>query len=266
MRTWIWSVALVLFSVNAFADDKPLRMDVMGEIAIDHAGAVYDYNVSTILTPEMKQLVERTVRQWAFEPVLRDSKPVYARSSMHLTLLATPVEAGYRLQIEGVRFLGNRPLKSAVRPEYPREAMRVAINAIVLVAARIDANGAVLDAAAARSSLLGVRATDRVAEKWRNRFEESCVRAMRKWTFQPADIAAGDPPETTVLIPMVFRTADTPEFGGGWQTGGLAGPSRPIPWLPEGKQAFDAEGLREGQMLALDNPLKLRIDVEGTTL
>ena len=266
MRTWILWVALALFSASAVAEDKPLRMEVMGEIAIDHAGAVYDYKINTLLTPEVKQLVERVVRQWKFEPVVRDGKPVYARSNMHLTLLATPVEAGYRLQVEDVRFLGNRSMKTAVPPRYPREATRSSIGAIVLVAARVDADGKALDAAAARSALVGVRGSDRVAEKGRQRFEASCVEAMKQWTFQPADLAAGGPPETTIIVPIVFQTADAGPIDRVWRANDLVGPPHPIPWLPPAQQAFDAEGLREGQMLALDSPVKLRTNIEGTTL
>ena len=238
----------------------------MGEIAIDQAGAVYDYKIGTLLTPEVKQLVERVVRQWKFEPVVRDGKPVHARSSMHLTLMATPVEAGYRLQVEDVRFLGTRSMKTAVPPRYPREAMRSAISAIVLVAARIDADGKVLDAAAARSALVGVRGSDRIAEKWRQRFEASCVEAMKQWTFQPADLAAGDPPETTIIVPVVFQTADAGPIDRVWRANDMVGPPHPIPWLAPAQQVFDADGLREGQMLALDSPLKLQTNVEGTTL
>jgi hypothetical protein len=242
-------------------------MHVMGEVAIDHAGAVYDYKIDTILTPEVKQLVERVVRQWTFEPVVRDGKPAYARSNMHLTLLATPVDTGYQLQVEDVRFLGSRSMKLPVAPRYPREAVRAGINAIVLVAAHIDADGNVLDAAAARSALIGVRANAKVAEKWRKRFEASCVEAMKQWTFAAADIAAGDPPETTVIIPMLFQSnAEDGPIDRVWRAGDLAGPPHPIPWLPAGQQTFDAEGLREGQMLALDNPLRLKTAVVGSTL
>ena len=270
-RTWwlagVLAAMAALFPHGTLAGENTLRMQVMGEIAIDQAGAVYDYNISTILTPEVKQLVERTVRLWTFEPVLRDGKPVYARSSMHLTLLATPVEAGYRMQVEDVRFLGSRPMKTPVAPRYPRDAVRAGINAIVLVAARIDADGKVLDAAAARSALIGVRANEKVAEKWRRRFEESCVAAMKQWTFQAADLAAGDPPETTVIIPMVFQSdVEDGPIDRVWRANDLAGPPHPIPWLAPAMQTFDAEGLREGQMIALDNPIRLRSKVEGTVL
>lgn len=64
-----------------FAQDKELRLDVAGEIGIDPQGAVYDYNIGTILTPELKALVGKAVQQWKFEPVMCDGKPSMRRAA-----------------------------------------------------------------------------------------------------------------------------------------------------------------------------------------
>lgn len=248
------------------AKNREVRLDVSGEIGIDPQGAVYDYQIRTILTPEVRQLVDRAVRQWTFEPVVRDGKPVHAKSGMHLTLAALPVDQGYQLRIDGVRFLGGRPVEKMVPPKYPRDATRVGVNATVLVAVHVDATGKVLDAVASRSALVGARATERVAEAWRKRFEASSVAAAKKWQFRPADLAAGDAPEITIIVPITYRMADAPDsMLEGWRAE-LAGPSHPIPWLSVDKQQFDANGLKEGQSLALDNPMKLQTAVVGKTL
>lgn len=243
------------------AQDRELRLDVSGEIAIDHQGAVYDYRIHTILTPEVRQIVDRSVRRWTFEPVVRDGKPVHAKSGMHLTLMAIPVDAGYQLRIEQVLFVGNRGAEKMAAPQYPREQLRAGLGAAVLVAVRVDAEGNVTDAVAVQSAVTGARRRDRSSEP----FEKASVAAMKQWRFRPADLAAGEPAEATLVVPMVYAVGARPRAPAGWHDAGTD-LSRPIPWLSADKQQFDANGLKEGQTLALDNPVTLTTSVVGTTL
>lgn len=266
MGRWIFGLALaLLWPVMGSAQNKPLKLEVSGMIAIDHSGAVYDYTIDSILTPEVKQVVDRSVRRWTFEPVMRDGKPVYAKSRMHLTLNALPVANGYALQIDRVNFSGSRVGQSRVPPKYPMEALRASVGASVLVAVRVDQAGDVIDAAAAQSTLLGVRASGRNQELWRKVFEKASVAAVRQWKFQPADVMAGDEPDATVLIPITFTTGDTPHPSGGWRSD-LAGPQHPIPWLSTDKQHYDASGLTDSQSLTLNNPVRLKESMEGKAL
>lgn len=259
MKRILILICLLLPALSLAQDRKPLQLDVSGEIAIDHQGAVYDYKIHTLLAPEVKKIVEDSVRHWRFEPVLRDGKPVYAKSGIHLTLSALPVETGYRLRIDKVRFVGHRAATKMVPPEYPMDAKRAAIGARILVAVRIDAQGKVLDAVAVQSVVTNTRRPNRSADQ----FEKASVAAMKQWLFQPANIEAGDSAETTLIVPI--------EYSVDWRTAGSwrdsnPGQSRPIPWLPADKQEFDAAGLKSGQSLALDNPLRPKEAIEGKTL
>lgn len=247
------------------AQTAELRMPVQGEIGIDPQGNVFDYTISTLLTPGVKQLVDRSVRQWKFEPVVRNGKPGYAKSRMDLTLIAHKMDAGYQLQVEHVRFTGSRAAVSMVPPRYPRDAAIQGIGADVLVAVRIDREGEVLDVVAVQSALPNTRGSERVLDKWRKLFEVASIDAAKRWRFKPADPMLEEEGETTIVVPVDFRMGDAAGRPTGWRYES-AGSARPIPWLEPAQQTFDATGLKQGEALALDFSMKLKTSVVGTTL
>lgn len=262
MKNWLF-LLLIVPGLLAAQDRQELRLDVAGEIGIDRQGAVYDYNISSILTQELKAVVDKAVRQWTFEPVLRDGKPVYAKSGMRMTLAALPVANGYQLRIENLRFLGQRRTKKMDPPRYPSDAMRAGVSAMVLVALRIAPDGEVLDAAPAQTRLLGPKG-EKNDQRMAGSFEKVSIDAAKRWRFQPADAAAGDAEgETTLIVPIEY-TLQGMAFGEGWREGGS--PAKPIPWLPSDKQHYDAAGLKQGESLAVGGSFKLKENVVGKTL
>lgn len=246
------------------AQDKELRLDVNGEIGIDQQGAVYDYKINTILTPEVKDIVDRSVRQWKFEPVLRDGKAVYAKTGMYLTLTALPVGNGYRLRVDDVRFVGNRRSLIMVPPSYPINANKAGVGAVVLVALRVAENGDVLDAVASQTQLVDSDDSEKTMNRWRKLFEASSVDAAKRWKFQPADTAAGDSGELTMIVPVSFSVGGPMISSAGWRQDSTT--TNPIPWLSADKQKYDARGLKEGESLALDNPVRIKTSIVGTML
>jgi len=255
---------LVLGVFQARADD--LRMEVSGEVGIDGQGKVFDYVIKTLVTPEVKQLIDKSVRSWQFEPVINDGKPGYAKVNMRLTLLAKKVDAGYQLQVERVRFSGSRGAVSMQPPRYPLESARAGIMGSVLVAIRIDAAGKVLDAIAVQTTLPYRNLKPKQVEKLGKPFEKASVEAAKQWVFDPARLEWGDTPETTLIIPVDYTLGDMPDrVRDGWHVEPDS-VVRPIPWLAADKQHFDAEGLKKGESLVLDSPVKLKSKVEGVTL
>lgn len=260
----IWGIALWLLAIVAQAQTAELRMPVEGEIGIDPAGAVFDYRIDSELTPQVKALVERSVRQWKFEPVLRDGVAVPAKARIHLTLIAHPVAGGFQLKVEEARFSGYRKTASMNPPRYPVEAARAGVSGDVLVAVRVDARGKVMDAAAVQNSWPYKRISESAMRYWGKVLEKASVDAARKWTFEPADSTQAESADTTLLVPVSFRV-DAPLATEGWRQES-AGPARPIPWLDSTQQTFDATGLKEGEVLALDYSVKLKTPVVGTAL
>lgn len=255
---------LVLGVFQAQAAD--LRMEVSGEIGIDGQGKVFDYVIKTIVTPELKQLIDRSVRSWQFEPVLHGGKPGYAKADMKLTLLAKKVDAGYQLQVERVRFTGSRGAVAMPPPRYPMESARAGVMGSVLVALRVDAEGKVRDAVAVQTSLPYRNLSQKKIEALGKPFEKASIDAAKKWRFEAADPERGDAAETTLVVPVDFWLDDAP---GPVREGWHVEPNsivRPIPWLAADRQQFDTDGLKQGEALALDSPVKLKTEVAGHSL
>nr|WP_295379477.1 TonB family protein [Pseudoxanthomonas sp.] len=260
-----WGLALCLLAMNALAQDAGLRLPVNGEIGVDPTGAVFDYRIDTELTPAVKALVERSVRQWKFEPVMRDGRATHAKARLHLTLIARQVDEGFRLQVEHVRFSGYRDAISMKPPRYPKQAAINGVGGDVLVAIRVDASGKVTDAVAVQTSWPYKKVAAKAAEKWGPMLETASVEAARNWTFEPADAAPHAEGDTTLIVPISYRmNVDRPPREG-WHYES-AGPARTIPWLDPSRQAFDASGLKEGEVLALDYSMKLKTPVIGSSL
>ena len=281
MRNRNWLLAGLLLVAVAVKADEPapqtataqaeerasLQLDVSGNITIDQQGAVRDYKINTPLAPKVEQLVDSAVRKWRFEPVVRDGKPVIAKTVMYLLLSAKPVEQGYRLAIQKVRFGGDRAAVSHILPGYPYEALRARVGASVLAAVRVDREGNVTDAAAVVSKVTDLRGAERKPGRLNKYFEQAVVGALKKWKYTPADSEGGAPAEVTLIVTTSFSLPDSkgsdPLKNGGWRAADV---TNPIPWLPADKQKFDAEGLRDGQSIALDGDIKLQTAVVGTAL
>jgi len=265
MMKKLWGAVLWLLASSALAQEAGLRLPVNGEIGIDPAGAVFDYRIDTELTPAVKALVERSVRQWTFEPVLRDGKATHAKARLHLTLIARRMAEGFQLQVENVRFSGYRDAVSMEPPRYPKQAAINGVGGDVLVAVRVDATGRVTDAVAVQTSWPYKKVDARAAEKWGALLEGASVEAARRWRFEPVDAALHAEGDTTLVVPISYRmNVDRPPREG-WHYES-AGPARPIPWLAPSRQAFDATGLMDGEVLALDYSVKLKTPVVGTAL
>lgn len=258
-------IALWLLAIVANAQTAELRMPVDGEIGIDPAGAVFDYRIDSGLTAPVKALVEQSVRQWKFEPILRDGVAVHAKARMRLTLIAHQVPAGFQLQVEEVRFSAYRDSVKMLPPRYPAEAARNSVSGDVLVAVRVNAEGRVVEAAAVQTSWPDDKFGEDSRRYWAKVLEKASVEAARRWVFEPADPALHETGDATLVVPVSFWTGDAAPPSAGWRQES-AGPSRPIPWLEPAQQVFDASGLKQGEALALGYPVKLKTPVVGTAL
>lgn len=258
-------VVLLLVAGLCHAQSKELRMPVAGEIGVDPQGKVFDLNIQSILTPEVKRVVEQSVRMWTFEPVMKNGVGVHAKARMFMTLVAVPAEGGYQLRIERVHFAGERREMNMVPPRYPRYAAVNGVGADVLVAVRVDRDGNVRDAVAVQTALPGISGNEKGLARWRRLFEEATVEAAKRWNFQAdEDRTAAD--DTTLIVPVTYCPPGARTCGAdGWRFQS-AGPRQPIPWLAQSEQQFDATGLRQGEAMALNNTLTLRTKVVDTAL
>lgn len=234
MKQLLIFVAVILFAPSASADPKAgnveLRLRVDGAIEIDPEGKVHDYAIETRLAPALRDHIDQRVRQWRFEPIMVDGRPVIAKTRMRLNLHAQSTGENYLLRVDSVHFgepkahmRGRRGLR------YPPNALRERLGAYVMLALRIDAKGNIVDAHPYQTSLARMM-NEAQAVRWRRVFEDVAVNAAKNWTFEPTEHIDGMATSATLFAPIEFRIAGsgTRSSDRGWRAF-ARGPVTPVP-------------------------------------
>src|SRR4249919_189231 len=152
MRRWgvVWFACLtgvlMLFALSAAMASEPLATTTGGTLVIDVDGSVRDLTQPPDLSPAIAALIERSVRSWKFEPIVRGGKPIRARTGYSLKLVATPTDGGYAVRVEDVSFHSPRAI-IRMPMQFVVGLMRLHQNVYVLVAIRGNKQGKVTDAA-----------------------------------------------------------------------------------------------------------------------
>jgi hypothetical protein len=247
-------------------------MVVTGSIGVTPQGTVLGYTLDhpEKLPPLVADLIGKAVPGWTFQPVLRDGKPVAAKASMSLRVVAQPIGDGkFRVGVRSAWFgdPGRGISKDkGTPPRYPMQAIRGRVEGTVYVALRLDREGRVSDAAAEQVNLR-VIASDNEMKHWREVFAKATLNAARLWTFSPAD-PSDHAPYRDVTVPVAYElhvgpapTAPSPESKyGQWQTY-VPGPLEPVPWsdadrmLTGGVDALPDDGVFGASSLSLLTPL-----------
>jgi hypothetical protein len=205
------------------------------------------------------------VLQWRFEPIVRDGKPIMAKTGMSLDLAATKVGAGYTLRIERVVFVSSRskPVRF-VLPQMPHSAMASGTNFDVLAAMRVDAQGNVVDAALLSLVLHG---GNHPPKHLRDDMASEMARALKRSKFKPADVAAGERGDDTFYLPLDYRTGrgrgETLSIGERFRD------ATPVPWLSPEQQPklIDLPESKGGMPVAMaDSDVRLSTKVVGASL
>lgn len=136
-----------------------------GELTIDAEGRVAEVSLDRKqLGDSVMEGFERLIRQWQFEPIEQDGRPVRAKARMSLDLVVIrhPEVEGLRLGFEQVQFIEPARQEAAAPssysmqpPRYPEEELRRGIGARVMLLVQMDAEGQVTSAAAESVLLLG---------------------------------------------------------------------------------------------------------------
>ncbi len=262
MRKGIIGLLLLLAAFGS-ARASDLRLPIQGEVGINEQGEVFDYRTSSELSPLVLELVDKHVRSWKFQPVVRNGVAIPAKAAMRMTLTLRPVDAGYEARIEEVHFSGIRKSITMEPPRYPPQAARVGVGGDVLIAVRVDAAGQVVEAAAIQHAWPYRSMSLSAVDNWAPVFAKASIAAAMRWKFEPA--GPGDEPDTTLVVPIDYRMEGMPTAGKGWRRE-VAGPLSPIPWLNPERQSFDVDDLRHGQALVVGESVKLLTPVVGATL
>jgi TonB family protein len=256
-------------SVVVAAPQPEFELSTSGEIVINADGSVRSYALKgKSLGKPVDELVQKNVKSWRFEPVLKDGKPVAAKTVMSLTLLAKPVGEDYVISVNDVSFGRSEATSNIVPPRYPADAIRERLGARVMLAVKLDAQGNVLDVHPHQTSL-SKGGTEARARRWRRLFETASVDAVKAWKFKPGEEIDGQPIGNTVMVPISFAITEgsrRKSLDDQWRAY-LPGPVTPAPWVDAAAAGkVDTDALVQGEGAALDSRFRLLSDVVGKTL
>ncbi len=240
------------------------EIDLAGQIEVAPDGSVHAWSIeSKALKPAVAKALEAQMRQWTFEPIDVDGRPVIARTRWRVTLEAQPVGENLALRVAHVYFGEPSRAGRMEPPRFPPSAARSGVGAKVVLILKLDEAGRVTDVHAEQTSLSPSLRSDASAERWRRRFVEASSQAAKQWTFEIGEIVDGKPADTSVRVPVVFIPPGlAPE---GWQAF-VPGPRVPAPWADEAGELIALEDLEEGDLRPLNPRFKLRSEVVGSLL
>lgn len=290
MKRWLAGLLCVALSGTALATGPDAvrkrvqaSMLVTGTIEVAPDGSVAQYALDhpEALPQAVQSLLAKAIPSWRFAPVQSDGKPVLARASMGIRVVASPLgNDSYRVGVGGVWF-GNGDgsgqasaatitYKSRVRPRYPEDAAYAKVSGTVYVLLKVGRDGKVADAAAEQVDLR-IIASDSQMAVWRGVLADAALRALRHDTFNPPTVGheAGRPywvarvPVTFDLqgpaAPLVSRRVAY----GQWQPY-VPGPVQEPVWSEAYHLAGSADALPTDGVSLADTGLRLLTPLRGT--
>ena len=253
-------------------------MLVTGTIVVAPDGSVSTYAVDhpEKLPPAVLTVIGKNAPRWTFKPVLLDGKPVLAKASMSLRIVATPMQqkGSYAVGIRGASFGSGVPAESISKdartpPRYPVGAILDRISGTVYLVVKVGRQGEVEDVAVEQVNL---RVLGRPFEmtRWRKEFAEASVAAARKWTFHPPVTGEhANDPYWIARVPIAFNIrpmgspSPRPSYGQ-WESY-VPGPRALIPWLDEKQLAASAaDTVPPGGIEPLGSGLQLTSGMKGS--
>ncbi|HEU4665199.1 MAG TPA: hypothetical protein VFS55_14315 [Dokdonella sp.] len=264
------AVAFTLLAGAAFAAPKTeYRLSLNGALEVGPDGSVRSYAIDGDTDAAAKKMVEAAVAKWRFQPIVRDGKPVIARTTMRLSLRAVPTEHDmYQLRLTSASFGEAVKLNNRRAPKYPDAAARAHLGARVLLVMDVGADGVLRNVGAYQTSLDSEAPNEHVAERWRRLFERASILAARHWTFERTDGNSAPLEPHQYMVPVEFRIVREREDENKprWMAT-VPGPTRAEPWMHLASLRADAvDGLPDGAAVALDSDFTLLSDVIGKTL
>lgn len=218
--------------------DAEASMLLTGTINVDVKGAVTAFTIDhrDKVPSGVVQLVDGTVPQWRFEPVIRDGQAVAATTTMSMLVVASqPDDSHYRVTLKGATFGDSTnddqrvTGKSMRPPEYPVSTFMAGVSGVAYLVVRIDDAGKVYDAMIEQVNLRALGSA-RDSDDWRSAFADAALSAAKRWTFNiPATAKPNAGQFFSVRVPVDYQLdRATPKYGT-WSAY-VPGPRHDIPW------------------------------------
>jgi len=187
---------------------------------------------------------------------------------MHLQLNAEPAAGKtdeFAVRIKSINFGTPTRSSSARPPRYPGAAIQARLGAKVVLSARLDENGKVVEAVPYQTSLDARARDEKEAEKWRRVFEKASIAAAKTWRFDLSETVGGRPIGNNVVIPIAYHIGSVPSASSNRWSGYIAGPIHPAPWSMPDDEKRVAE-LGDGEARSTSSRFHLKDDVIGKAL
>lgn len=258
--TLVWSAGATA-SPSEVAKSIEASMLVTGSIVVATDGKVSQYELDQPekLPPLAKEVLQKSIPGWTFEPVLKDGKPVLAKTEMAIRLVANQqADGAVAVRVSGATFGDGKAItyKDRATPRYPRQAIKNRVQGTVYMLLKIGRDGTVLEVAAEQVNL-GTLGNQRELSRWRKWLAESATRAGRQWTFHvPTTGIDADAPYWVVRTPISYslstgrRHKPSPAYGE-W-TSYIPGPEQAIPWADPSMLAGAADAVPNNSLQLLN--------------
>lgn len=258
---WWWLAGLLLpilgsahGGVDVAKRSVEASMLVTGEIAVNPDGSVYGYSLDhrDKLPQVVVKLIGQTLPRWKFTPVKVDGKPVLAKASMSLRIVAKQIDAGHdAISVKSAAF-GTQTARSDKTsecangaclmylerrpPSYPPNLISDLVSGTVYLAVEVDRQGKVSQVAVEQVDLRRI-ANGGELDRWRRELGLVSMKAARDWTFQvPTTGLEAGKDHWVVTVPVNYiigipgeRNAIGAIGYGEWDTY-VPGPVHSIPW------------------------------------
>lgn len=241
--------ALLAMTAMAAQAGSPQNLEssaiVRGTIVLAKDGTVQ----TAVIDDEAKygkpiaEMVRKAAQQWLFYPVLRDGKPVVAKSNMYVrVVLDKQPDGNYSARIKGATFgdmdskstdtLHNTENNKHIPPRNVEAVFRAHVQGTVYLALHVDRSGRVIDAVAEQINLDNT-GPDRVLRQYREFLAKATLDAARRWTYVvPTTGRLANQDSWTIHVPVSYRLnppGGTSASESVWETY-VPGPYTPAPW------------------------------------
>ncbi len=259
--------ALTATTVHAATPAAFYELSADGEVQIAPDGHVSDYRIKNDLTASVAALVRENVLAWRFDPILVDGKAVVAKTAMHLQLHAEPAvdkPDEFVVRVMSINFGAPRRSNDGKPPQYPKAAAAARLGAKVVLSARLDDNGKVIEAVPYQTSLNAHTRNEKEAEKWRRLFEKASIAASKTWRYELSEIVAEQRVGNNVMIPIIYSIRSSAATSSSRWSGFVPGPIHPAPWsMPDDEKRVAELG---DEARSTSSRFHLKDDVIGKAL
>lgn len=267
-NAWILAITIALIPVLAIAGSRSevrkqveSSMLLKGVVVVDTDGSVTSSEIDGAekLRPGLVDFVQKHVKSWKFQPVVRNGKAVRARSNMSMRLVAKKLENGdFTLEIRSANFTGETPKegewlsrKSLTPPRYPQRAAMNGVTGSVYVVLKVGRNGQVEDAMIEQVNLRTLGSVNEMI-RWREFFADAVLEAAKRWVFDPPTIGEKvDDEFWATRVPVDFRMGGKNLDAYGTWEAYIPGPRQRIPWSEEEQSGFSPDSLADGGIYML---------------